>query len=148
MLNFGRRCGTSPVVITQLSAFRRLSAPPAAAVHAQVQPRHEPPAAAEPKPYSAIPGPLKLPYLGTAWSFVLPWNWGKSILTMHRERAKKYGKIYREHFPSIGDAVMLLDADDAQKFFRAQGKYPKRIPFDVWIRSKKDLQIDLGLFST
>ena len=98
-----------------------------------------------PKPYSAIPGPLKLPYIGTVWNFVLPWNWGKPLLSLQMERAKKYGKIYREHVPFFGDVVFLLDPNDAQKFFRAQGKYPKRVPFDMWKEAREEMQIDVGL---
>ena len=100
----------------------------------------------ESKPYAAIPGPLKLPLLGTIWDLILfPWNWRKPMHKLYLERVKKYGTIYRENLPVFGDIVLTHDPNDVQKFFRAEGKYPTRIPFTMWIHARKELNMEMGV---
>ena len=102
----------------------------------------------EPKPYAAIPGPLKLPLLGTIWDLILfPWNWRKPLLTLQLERAKKYGAAtYRENWPGFGDMIMTHDPNDVRRFFLAEGKYPIRIPTPMWVQARKELGIEMGIF--
>ena len=67
---------------------------------------------------------------------------------MQLERRRKYGKIYRETLPGLGDAIMLHDANDVQTMCAAEGKYPARIPIPMWVQARSELQGlgEIGMF--
>lgn len=98
------------------------------------------------KPYAAIPGPLKLPVLGTLWDLILfPWNWRKPTRILQLKRMKKYGVIYRENLPVLGEIIVVHDPIDVQRFSGAEGRYPTRIPLSMWIHAKKELKMEMGV---
>ena len=79
----------------------------------------------------AIPGPPRLPVLGSAWMLLLGGllpgakPLGKRILDSQAQLVEQYGKIYRMQFPGI-DMVVIADPEDVGKVLRAEAKYPKR----------------------
>ena len=94
----------------------------------------------KPKPFSSLPGRLRLPFLGSLWDMILlPWNWSKPIHVLQLERMKKYGQIYREKFPVYGEMVVAHQPSDVENFFRAEGKNPKRLPLEMLIQARKDM---------
>ena len=104
------------------------------------------PAHTNPKPFSSLPGRLRLPFLGSLWDMILlPWNWGKPIHVLQLERMKKYGKIYRERFPVYGEIVVVHQPRDVQTFFQAEGKNPKRLPLEMLVKARKDMDVELGV---
>ena len=79
----------------------------------------------QPKAYKDIPGPKGYPLIGTALDYA-----GKNMSKLHavmRSRYDKYGPIYREKlFPGMPEQVVILDPDDLEKVFRADGEWPNR----------------------
>ena len=68
------------------------------------------------------------------------------MITLQLERANKYGATYRENLPGFGDIIVTSDPIHVQMFFRAEGKYPMRIPTFMWVQAKKELGMEMGIF--
>lgn len=98
-----------------------------------------------PKPFRDIPGPRGYPLIGTALDYA-----GKNMLKIHaimRNRYDKYGPIYREKlFPGMPEQVVILDPDDVEKVFRADGEWPNRPEGgEVFRRVRKEAGLDMGI---
>lgn len=64
-----------------------------------------------------------------------------------RERVENFGKIFREKLaPGLPEFLFVLDPEDVAEVFRADGKYPRRLPFSDWINVRNELNIPHGLF--
>ena len=91
-------------------------------------------AAKEPiKMISDVPGPIRLPIIGTAWTFFAgakgqPFR--KRVMTLQLEDVKKYGKIFRTQLPGR-TIVSVADPADVAKVLRSEPKYPKRVTIPV-----------------
>ncbi|CAB3372378.1 Hypothetical predicted protein [Cloeon dipterum] len=81
------------------------------------------------RPFEEIPGPKKLPIIGTKYMF-LPGlrKYDFSDLTeTHREIRKDYGDIVRfSGLEPRRDMVMIYNADDVETVFRNEGIWPER----------------------
>lgn len=78
------------------------------------------------KSFSDLPGPVKLPVIGTAWTFFVGNEpLGKRLLSVQRQNVNKYGYIFKQR---IGDrsAVSLADPSDVATVLRNEAKYPQR----------------------
>ena len=80
------------------------------------------------RPMSEIPGPRRLPFVGTMYTFK-PWPWAKVDPFDARTRGKiyeeKYGKIHKGHLPflpGLETIITLLDPQDFNIVFRNGGK--------------------------
>ena len=85
------------------------------------------------KPFSDIPGPLRLPVIGTSWTFFVgakgqPLE--KRFLDFQAEFVKKYGKIFRAQIPGL-KVVAITDPADVAKLLRSEPKYPQRLEFPI-----------------
>ena len=81
------------------------------------------------KPFSNIPGPLRLPVIGTVWTFFVGAKGQppeKRFLDLQAENVKKYGKIVREQRPGM-EVVSIADPGDVAKLLRSEPKYPQRL---------------------
>ena len=64
-----------------------------------------------------------------------------------QQRVEKLGKIYKEKpMPLNTEFVVVVDPNDVQTVFRADTKWPKRIPVEFWIEARKQEGIPTGLF--
>lgn len=82
------------------------------------------------KPYSAIPGPFALPFLGCVHKtpeYLMTETWHEGISKSFQD----YGPIYRE---SVGGMkfVFTNDVDGVEKLHRQEGKYPRRVIMYPW----------------
>jgi len=85
------------------------------------------------KTISDLPGPVRLPVLGTAWIFFAGTGGkplGKTILSMQRELVNKYGKILRLQLPGM-TIVQIADPTDVATVLRNESKYPQRLQFPI-----------------
>lgn len=103
------------------------------------------------KSLESLPGPLRIPLLGSSWIFLLQGllpgakPLGKRLLDAQAELVEKYGKIYRIQFPGI-EIVPIADPEDVEKVFRSDGKYPRRFDnhvMDFYRETRKKIP---GLF--
>ncbi|KHN83337.1 putative cytochrome P450 CYP44 [Toxocara canis] len=81
--------------------------------------------ASTPKPFSEIPGPRSLPFIGTLLHYRSGGNhvenYAKILLHLHN----KYGPIIKENIGlGRGYLVHVFDPEDARKIFNAEGKEP------------------------
>lgn len=56
----------------------------------------------------------------------------------------RYGPIFKETFTGQTQ-VHIIDPDDFEKVFRAEGKYPRRTKIDVWMEHRKRRNYFLGI---
>ena len=78
------------------------------------------------KPFSAIPGPKGLPFIGTVLEWVRSGKMFK-MSDMIQERVERYGTIYREKmFPGLPEQVVIADPHDVETVFGAEGQWPFR----------------------
>ena len=98
----------------------------------------------EAKPFSEIPGPRRLPLVGSTLSFLLEVG-KKPILQLQKELMEKYGMIYRIKVPTIPELIMIHDPQDIEVMFRAEGKYPSRVPFQVWKQARNELKMEMAV---
>ena len=101
---------------------------------------------AEVKPYSEIPGPKGLPFVGTLFDYVRDKGHTK-IHEIQQDRVQQYGEIYREKIVDY-DTVIISNPDDVEYLFRNEGKYPQREPsFPLWMKYKEDRKQANGVSS-
>lgn len=91
------------------------------------------------KPFSAVPGPFALPFLGCVHrtpDYMLNETWHEGLF----KSFEKYGPIYKENIGPL-NLVFINDVDGVEKLHRQEGKYPRRaiiIPWRHW-RDEQDL---------
>ena len=97
------------------------------------------------KPYDAIPSPKRIPLLGMSRDFM---KFSPSQMAHFVQgRVDNLGKLFREKLaPGLPEFLFVLDPGDVAKVFRADGKYPMRLPFSDWINVRNELNIPHGLF--
>ena len=100
---------------------------------------------AEAKPFSEIPGPRRLPFVGSALAVLSELRKNKPIYQLQQEWMMKYGTVYRVKIPTIPEMVMIYDPKDVEMMFRAEGKYPSRIPFQAIRQARKELKIEMAV---
>ena len=61
-----------------------------------------------------------------------------------QEKHKRYGPIFREHFPGMS-FVQICDVKDIEHLLRNDHKYPSRIIMDSWVQWRKDAQESQGI---
>ena len=92
-----------------------------------------------------MPGPWTIPVIGLT-PLLLRSDPRKSI-QLFAELPKKYGKIFKiKILPGMPEMVCVFDPEDAKAVFRSEGKYPKRIPLDIWKETRTSQGKPLGLF--
>lgn len=97
------------------------------------------------KPFSAIPGPFALPFLGSVQKipmYVMDETWHEGLFKSYEH----YGPIYRE---SIGGQhfVFLNDVDGVEKLHRQEGKYPRRVIMYPWRRWRDEHDLSRGILT-
>ena len=100
---------------------------------------------AEAKPFSEIPGPRRLPFVGSALAVLSELRKNKPIYQLQQEWMMKYGTVYRVKIPTIPEMVMIYDPKDVETMFRAEGMYPSRIPFQAIRQARKELKIEMAV---
>ena len=91
------------------------------------------------KTLADLPGPLSLPMIKTAWTWLLlGFPLGKRILPLQAESIKKYGKIHLIEITGV-KAVQLSDPADVETVLRNEPKYPHRLnsPILEYYREKR-----------
>ena len=101
--------------------------------------------AAEAKPFNEIPGPHRLPFVGSALAVLSELRKNKPLYQLQEEWMMKYGTVYRMKIPSIPEMVMIYDPKDVEMMFRAEGKYPSRIPFQAIRQARKELKMEMAV---
>ncbi|KAK7070241.1 hypothetical protein SK128_013938 [Halocaridina rubra] len=98
------------------------------------------------KPFSSIPGPPRVPILGT----LLPYKIGfKKLKTYHNDVCElffKYGPVVREVFGSQ-TIIHVYDPADIRQIYESDGKMPQIPPLQEttqFYRKKKDMSLGLG----
>ena len=76
-----------------------------------------------------IPGPRKLPLLGSLLDLLL-YKGGlpKGRIYVPQNRVRVYGKIYKESFGSQALSVHIADPKDVELVLRSESSYPKKVP--------------------
>ena len=130
------QCRHPPKPLVQLS--RSLTQPQVD----QSADQHQP----EPKPFSEVPAAKGWPLLGTFMDYGKPDTLNKTYRVM-QQRVKKLGWIYREKpLPTLPEMLIVVDPDDVQTVFRADGKWPSRITLDAWVESTRQADVPPGIF--
>lgn len=97
------------------------------------------------RPFSEIPGPPGLPFIGTLWDYVkkdgLRFNKMFEVMEM---RAAMYGPIYQEQFGHL-TSVVISDPAEYLKVIRVDGKYPIRFPLEPLAHYQRKRGIGLGI---
>ena len=96
------------------------------------------------RPFEEIPQPKKMKFnLESILGFYQTYKMTEGFTKLYKITNMMYGwmgPIYRESFvmgiPS-GRMVHVMDPDDFEKVFRAEGKYPRRPPIDFWVEQRK-----------
>ena len=98
------------------------------------------------KPFSEVPGPLKLPVIGN--SYLLPFYFftSKSEASQLKKGFDKYGLIYREKMGQT-EIVHTKNVDDVEKIYRNEGKYPSRISVECWKKWREEKGLPKGVLT-
>ena len=131
-----------PVIRTQL-AIGRL---PTAIANCECGARTLAVPPTEAKPFSEVPGPLRLPFVGSALSFLFSGQMNQPIYERQKEWVEKYGPISRLKVPTIPEMVMICEPRDVEVMFRAEGKNPRRLKFQAWNLAREELKIKETVF--
>ena len=96
------------------------------------------------RPFEEIPGPKTgLKFMVDSYSktegFTKAYKLSEILFAEH-------GPIYKESMILGKPVVHLTDPEDFEKVFRAEGKYPRRPPIDIWIEYRKRRKLFTGLF--
>ena len=95
--------------------------------------------------FDRIPGPRGLPWLGAFHHYLLSGGPEKMFLK-EQMFYQQYGPIFKEHL--LGRTfVHIMDPDEIEKVFRAEGPHPVRGPVsDSWMTYRKRRRHSLGVF--
>ncbi|KAF4531647.1 hypothetical protein B566_EDAN006578, partial [Ephemera danica] len=89
---------------------------------------HEEQTLYEPQPYSEIPGPKPLPFIGNGWRFlpvIGPYSTDNQKWTA--DIREKYGNLVKiSNIPGRKDLVFVFDPVDAENVYRHEGPWPRR----------------------
>ncbi|XP_015787837.1 probable cytochrome P450 49a1 [Tetranychus urticae] len=106
------------------------------------------------KSVSDVPSSSKIPYIGALIQHI-PALGGFDLAKMHESAEKNYyklGPIYKEDLRALNDPVdfafWLSDADDIEKVYRSDGRFPVRGGFDslgIYRKIRPDVYKALGL---
>lgn len=98
--------------------------------------------------FSAIPGPLQLPLVGSLWTSLTKAGKHMELFDVQQQRLEKYGTLYREKYPQLPAFVVAHVPGDAEMTFRSEGRCPVRVPIsDLWTQMMtEELQLPMGLF--
>ena len=96
------------------------------------------------RPFEDIPGPklgLKavVDFYGKSEGF-------KKVYKLHDFLFAEHGPIYKENMIMGMPVVHVIDPEDFKKVFRAEGKYPRRPPIDIWSEYRKRRNLITGVF--
>ena len=98
------------------------------------------------KTLADLPGPLSLPVIKTAWTWLLlGFPLGKRMLPLQAESIKKYGKIHLIEISGV-KAVQLSDPADVETVLRNEPKYPQRLNFPILEYYREKRKKKPGLF--
>ncbi|CAG0884942.1 unnamed protein product, partial [Darwinula stevensoni] len=81
------------------------------------------------KPFDEIPGPKRVPLLGTIWEALPLIGKPPDLARMHKffmAKYDRYGVIWREEMPMIGKLVFITKPEDIEILCRNEGKMPER----------------------
>ena len=91
------------------------------------------------RPYDEIPQPKKMAFLEAIVGFYQAYKMTEGFTKTYKITSLMYGMlgpIYKELFamgiPSRR-MIHIMDPNDFEKVFRAEGGYPRRPPIDIWI---------------
>lgn len=108
---------------------------------AAATPKHEETKWSDAKPFDEMPGPKRIPVLGSMWMFLPvigePLDVSK-VLELNQKDHEKYGPIWRTKMPGFPDIVTTVRAEDAQAIFRNETKLPQRPGFSVLQKYRQD----------
>ena len=96
--------------------------------------------------FEDIPGPAR-----SLRSFVEFYRKSEGFAKGHKlskSLFEKYGPIYKAESFSGHTTIHIIDPNDTEKVFRAQGKYPRRLTPDFWISHRKRRNLFRGLVLT
>lgn len=98
---------------------------------------------ADAKPFSEMPGPKGLPFVGNVLSLPTVIN-NDNVHILLGDAFKKYGKIFREKI-FYAEIVNLCEINAVEKVHRLEGKYPRRIVVGAWKTWREEKGLDLGI---
>ena len=97
----------------------------------------------EVRPFEEIPGPK------SGWKVMVDFYRKSEGFTKGYKLTDilfaEHGPIYKENMILGKPAVHVIDPEDFEKVFRAEGKYPRRSPVDVWVEHRKRRNMFLGV---
>ncbi|KAI0213553.1 Cytochrome P450 10 [Lamellibrachia satsuma] len=100
------------------------------------------------KPFSEMPGPKGLPYIGTLWEYMkrngLKFNKMFQVMEM---RAKAHGSIYKENI-GVMTSVVVSDPSEYAKVMRGEGRCPHRIELDPMVHYRMKRGMSLGAINS
>ena len=99
----------------------------------------------EAKPFSDIPGPKGLPFIGNMIGAIKGGAMSKQLHKYMEKQHQKYGPIFKETMGPGYTSVNLSDPKDIEHLLRHEGKYPVRTRIDPWIEYRKQTERDLGV---
>ena len=86
------------------------------------------------RPFEDIPGPKKT--FKSMVEFYRDSEGLTKLFNLNEGLFARYGPIFKEN--TLGQTqVHVMDPDDVEKVFRAEGKYPRRPLVDVWVEHRK-----------
>ena len=96
------------------------------------------------RPFEDIPGPklglkVMVDFYGRTEGFT-------KVYKLNDILFGEYGPIYQQNMIFGMPAVHVIDPEDFKKVFRAEGKYPRRPPVDVWNEYRKRRNLTTGVF--
>jgi len=97
------------------------------------------------RPFEEIPGP-KASFLKYMVDFYAKTEGFRKGYKLTDLMFVEHGPIYKENMMLGSPTVHAIDPDDFEKVFRAEGKYPRRVPIDIWIEHRKRRNYFPGAF--
>ncbi|XP_074649828.1 cytochrome P450 10-like [Tubulanus polymorphus] len=97
-----------------------------------------------PKPFSKIPGPRGLPFIGSLWDYIKPGGYTfEKMFEVYQLRAQKYGPIFKERLGHVTN-IVISDPEQYNKVIFNEGKYPNRKPLEPLAYYRSHVR-DVGL---
>ena len=85
----------------------------------------------KPLPFSALPGPRRLPILGSMLMYTKAGGCQFDRLHQAKFRLRQeYGNIYREKLGAV-DLVQLFQPEDFERVYQRDGSHPERPPMPL-----------------
>jgi len=96
------------------------------------------------RPFEEIPGPKA--GLKSIVDFYTKTEGFTKGFKLTDRRFDEYGPIFKQFMINGAAMVHVIDPDDFEKVFRAEGKYPRRPPMDIWVEHRKRRNHFPGVF--